>query len=356
MSSSLHNYVTNLARLLHGDRALRPLVAVYYVTTQCNLNCAYCEDFGQRRNTQAWAPLPLEEAVCALRIVRSGVDHLILTGGEPLLHPDIVSLVTRARRELGFRHLTLLTNGLLLPQFEALLSAVDRLVVSLDSTDAGEWSGLLGVPRDVVQSILNNVQSYAGRQHEFGFRMVANCVLTPETLSGARRVLDFGREHGLLVSFSPQAVNNWPRYELLVSDEYVALVHELMAQKRRGAPILGSMAYLHTLLHLPPYSCYPALIPRVMPTGELVYPCWPIEKAGSSHGGRPCNLLEVASWGEALERAVEVYGQPPRVCTSCFQQCYAECSLMQARPLSLLGEWLRYPTSRRGGVATYAPG
>jgi MoaA/NifB/PqqE/SkfB family radical SAM enzyme len=356
MSSSIHNYVTNLARLLRGDRALRPLVAVYYVTTQCNLNCAYCEDFGQRRNTQAWAPLPLEEALRALRIVRSGVDHLILTGGEPLLHPDIVSLVTRARRELGFRHLTLLTNGLLLPQYEALLSAVDRLVVSLDSTDAGEWSGLLGVPRDVVQSILTNVQSYAGRQREFGFRMVANCVLTPETLAGARRVLDFGREHGLLVSFSPQAVNNWPRYELLVSDEYRALVHELMAHKRRGAPILGSMAYLHTLLHLPPYSCYPALIPRVMPTGELVYPCWPIEKAGSSHGGRPCNLLEVASWDEALERAVEVYGRPPRVCTSCFQQCYAECSLMQARPLSLLGEWLRYAASRRGSVATYAPG
>ena len=356
MSSSTLNYVTNLARLLRGDRALRPLVAVYYVTTQCNLNCAYCEDFGQRRNAQAWTPLPLEEALRVLRVVRSGVDHLILTGGEPLLHPEIIPLVTRARRELRFRHITLLTNGLLLPQYEALLSAVDRLVVSLDLTDADGWSGLLGVPRDTVQGILNNVQSYAGRQRELGFRMIANCVLTPETLPGALRVLDFGREHGLLVSFSPQAVNNWPRYELLVSDEYKAFVHELMARKRRGEPILGSMAYLRTLLHLLPYSCYPALIPRVMPNGDLVYPCWPIEKAESSHGGRPCNLLEVASWGEALERAVEVYGQPPRVCTSCFQQCYVECSLMQARPLSLLGEWLRYAASRRGSVATYAPG
>ncbi len=356
MSGSTINYLTNLARLLRGDRVLRPLVAVYYVTTQCNLNCAYCADFGQRRNAQALPPLPLDDALRVLRVVRSGVDHLILTGGEPLLHPDIVPLVTRARRELGFRHITLLTNGLLLPQVEPLLSAVDRLVVSLDSTGADGWSSLLGVPRDLVQTILDNVQSYAGRQRELGFQMVANCVLTPETLPGARGVLDFCREHGLLASFSPQAVNNWPRYELLVSDEYKALLRELIALKRRGAPILGSMAYFHTLLHLPPYSCYPALIPRVMPNGELVYPCWPIERAGSSHGGRPCNLLEVASWGEALARAVEAYGRPPRVCTSCFQQCYAECSLMQARPLSLLGEWLRYPASRRGSVATYAPG
>lgn len=356
MSSSPRNYLTNLARLLWGDRALRPLVAVYYVTTQCNLNCAYCEDFGQRRNAQAVAPLPLDEALRVLRVVRSGVDHLILTGGESLLHPEIVPLVTRARRELGFRHITLLTNGLLLPQCEPLLSAVDRLVVSLDSTDAGRWSGLLGVPADVVRSILANVRAYAGRQREFGFQMVANCVLTPETLSGARQVLDFAREHRLLVSFSPQAVNNWPRYELLASDEYRALVRELMVRKRRGAPILGSMAYLRTILHLLPYSCYPALIPRIMPNGELVYPCWPIEKAGNSHGGRPCNLLEVTSWGEALKRAVKAYGQPPRVCTSCFQQCYVECSLMQSRPLSFLAEWLRYPVSRRGSVATYAPG
>ena len=70
------------------------------------------------------------------------------------------------------------------------------------------------------------MRAYAGRQREFGFRMVANCVLTPETLPGARQVLDFAREHRLLVSFSPQAVNNWPRYELLVSDEYKALVRE----------------------------------------------------------------------------------------------------------------------------------
>jgi len=356
MSSSLHNYLTNLARLLRGDRALRPLVAVYYATTQCNLNCTYCEDFGQRRNAQALPALPLDEALRVLRVIRTGVDHLILTGGEPLLHPDIIPLVIRARRELGFRHLTLLTNGLLLPQCEALLACVDRLVISLDSTDPDQWSSLLGRPHDVAQGILDNVRAYAGRQREFGFRMVANCVLSPETLPGARQVLDFAQEHGLLVSFSPQAVNNWPRYELLVSDEYRALLRDLIASKRRGAPILGSMAYLHTLLHMPPYSCYPALIPRAMPNGELVYPCWPIERAETGHGGRPCNLLDVASWTEALARAVEAYGRPPRVCTSCFQQCYVECALMQARPLSLLGEWLRYPASRRGSVATYAPG
>lgn len=350
------NYVTNLVRLLRGSRVLRPLAAVYYVTTQCNLNCIYCEDFGRRRNAEALPPLPLDDALRLLRVVRSGTDRLILTGGEPLLHPDILPLVTRARREMGFRHLTLMTNGLLLPQQEALLPAVDRLVVSMDSTDPDLWSALIGLPREAAQSIQDNVRQYAQKQRAFGYRLVVNCVLSPETLPGARQVLDFCREHDLLVSFSPQAVNNWPRYELLVSDDYRAFLQKLMDLKRRGAPILGSMAYLRTLAQLRPYSCYPALVPRIMPGGDLVYPCWPIERVGDSHGGRPCNLLETASWTEALARAVELYGPPPRVCTSCFQQCYAEPSLMQARPLSLLAEGLRYRAVRRGRLASYAPG
>ncbi|MEE8389476.1 MAG: radical SAM protein [Anaerolineae bacterium] len=356
MNTSTCNYWSNLVKLLRGDRLLRPLVVTYYVTTHCNLDCVYCEDFGAQRNSQANPSLPLKDALRVLRVIRGSVDSLILTGGEPLLYPEIIPLVTRARRELDFRQLTLLTNGLLLSQHNALLPALDRLVISLDSTDPERWSSIVNVPISTTQAILDNVIAYAHRQREFGYRMIVNCVLTPETLLGAQQVLDFCVEHDLYVSFSPQAVCNWPRYDLLVSSDYKALLAHLIALKRRGSPILGSMTYLRTLLDLRPYSCYPTLVPRVMPNGDLLYPCRPIEKGGGSHGGRPCNLLEVESWDQALAIAADEYGPPPRVCTSCFQQCFAEPSLMQARPLSLLRELLFYPTSRRGRLASYAPG
>lgn len=356
VSSTTRNFGRNLLRLARGDRLLRPLAVVYYVTGQCNLNCTYCEDFGQRRNTQAIPSLGLDAALQVLAVIRSGVDRLILTGGDPLLYPDIIPLVDRARRELKFRHITIQTNGLLLPQAEALLPAVDRLVVSMDSTDPALWSSLVNTPLEIAQTIIDNVQVYAGRQREFGYRLVVNCVLSPETLGGAQQVLDFCAGHDLLVSFSPQSVNNWPRYELLVSPEYQAFLKELTILKRRGAPILGSAAYLGTLAKLRPFSCYPTLIPRILPNGEMLYPCWPIERAGTSHGGRPCNLLDVQSWTEALKIAADVYGPPPRVCTSCFQQCYAEPSLMQSKPVQLLAEMVRYRASRRGQLAGYAPG
>jgi len=352
----VRNYGNNLFKLLRGERMLRPLAITYYVTNHCNLNCCYCEDYGARHNHQAKQPLPLDEATRILEVIRSGTDHIVLTGGEPLLYPDIIPLVRYARHELNFGHITLLTNALLLPDHEAILPYIDRLVVSLDSTDPELWHTMINSPLHIAQAILDNVRTYAQEQREWGYRMGLNCVLTPETLPGAERVVDFCVRHDMFVSFSPQAVHNWPHYDLLVSDDYKAVLERLIALKRRGAPILGSMRYLHTLLALRPYSCYPTLVPRVLTNGDLVYPCRPIEKEGRSHGGRPCNLLEVKSWDQALAIAVGEYGQPPRMCSSCFQQCFAEPSLMQARPLSLLYELLRYPTSRRGGLATYAPG
>jgi MoaA/NifB/PqqE/SkfB family radical SAM enzyme len=360
----MFTYLRNLFKLARGDRHLHPRAVVFYVTGQCNLNCAYCEDFGARRNDGNFAPLPLEQVMKILRVIRSGVDALMLTGGETLTHPDIDEIVVRAKRELKFRELTLISNGLLLPKHEAALSAVDRLIVSLDSTDAAAWSQTIGIPPASAAAIIDNVRRYAEKQHRFGYRMVVNAVLTPETLPAADALLDFCSGIGaggykgppLLISFSPQSYNNWPRYELMVSPEYKAFLEKLIELKRRGAPILASLPYLQTMRDLAPYDCYPTLTPRVLANGYLTYPCRPFEKADNGQGGRPVNLLNVQTWAEAWRIAAAAYGSPPRTCHSCFQQCYTESSLMQARPLVLAWEWLRYPAVRLGNLTTYAPG
>ena len=356
MRQSVRNYWINVGKLLRGDHLLRPLVVTYYVTTHCNLNCAYCEDFGARNNHGAEDPLPLDDASRVLRAVRQATDSIILTGGEPLLYPDIVPLITQAKHQLGFRDITMLTNGSLLRQAEVVLPLLDRLVVSLDTVDPVQASQITGVPATMSTTILDNVRTFADRQKELGFRLIINCVLTPESLAGAQSMLDFCVEHGLLVSFSPQAVHNWPHYELLVSTEYHTFLSQLVEQKMRGAPVLGSTVYLRTMSQMAPFTCYPTLVPRVMPNGDLLYPCRPIEREKGSHGGRSSNLLRTPDWEQALGAAITRYGKPPRICTSCFQQCFAEPSLMQARPLALLQEMLRHPASRRGTVWTYAPG
>lgn len=365
-------YLSNLLKLARNDRHLRPRVAVFYVTGQCNLNCAYCEEFGARRNEQNPTPLPLEQVMKILRVIRTGMDSLWLTGGEPFTHPDIDEIVVRAKRDLKFRELTLITNGLLLPKHEPALPSIDRLIVSLDSTDAQAWSLTIGVPPASAKSILDNIRRYTREQKKFGYQMIVNAVVTPETINESPRSDDFSRsgrlksslhgllsfciEHNLLISFSPQSFNNWPRYELMVSPEYKAFIQNLLKLKNEGAPILGSRAYFKNMLELAPFDCYPTLVPRILANGDLTYPCRPFEKADNGQGGRPVNLLTVQTWDEAWQTAYATYGQPPRTCHSCFQQCYTEPSLIQAHPLMMGWEWLRYSAVRRGRLTTYAPG
>jgi MoaA/NifB/PqqE/SkfB family radical SAM enzyme len=348
-------YLQNLLKLSWRERTLYPLVAVYYVTTQCNLNCAYCEDFGARRNQQAETIPRTEQVHKILSVIRSGVPRLWLTGGEPLLAPHLPDLLRIARNKLKFREITLISNGTMLSQNLEILRYLDRLVVSLDSVDAGELNRINLTPLP-VGDVLTGIERAAALQKSNNFRMILNAVLTPETLSGFDGLLEFCTQNKVLLSVSPQSYNNWPRYELLVSRAYRALIERIVALKKRGAPILGSIAYLKTMLDLQPYTCYPTLMPRILPDGWLLYPCRPMEKEDGEQGGRAVNLREVSSWEAAWNIAQVTYGEAPAACGSCFQQCYAEPSLLQSRPLTFLWERLRYGPSRVINLSTYAPG
>ncbi len=346
-------YARNLLKIARDQRSLHPRLAMYYITTHCNLNCAYCEDFGARRNESASAPPGLETAQKILRVIRGGVPRLWLTGGEPLLVPYLPELLEYAQRGLNFQEITLITNGTLLSQRLEILPYLDRLVISLDSSDPLALAAV-NLPLPYAEAALAAARQAAQLQKEHRFRLIVNAVLTPETLPGLDALLDFCTRQNIWLSFSPQSFNNWPRYELLAAPEYRAFLERVLTAKQGGAPILGSRAYLKTLLEQTPYDCYPTLTPRILPGGWLVYPCRPMEKAGAEQGGRAVNLLEVDTWQQAWEAAQNRYGEPPSACQSCFQQCYAEPSLMQSRLLEMLAERLFY--SRGLDLTTYAPG
>ncbi len=380
---SMLTYLGNLLKITRGDYTLDPHIAVYYVTMQCNLNCAYCEDFGSRRNQLVTPAPPLEDAKRILMVIRSGVDRLWLTGGEPLMHPQLVDLLTYARQDLKFREISLITNGTLLANVVArsgasrhdeaipahhpgldtgekstrptrpagsFLSLLNNLIISLDSTDP-QALNTVSVPDSYAETVIANAREAASLQKEHDFKLILNAVITPETLPDMDKLLAFCTENNAQISFSPQSVNNLPRYELVTSKEYRAFIERVIELKKHGAPILGSISYFKILLDQIPYECYPTLVPRILPDGWLSYPCRPMEKAGSEQGGRAVNLLSVDTWEEAWTIARHKYGDAPTSCVSCFQQCYAEPSLMQARPLEYLAERIR-----GNDLILYAPG
>jgi len=122
------------------------------------------------------------------------------------------------------------------------------------------------------------------------------------------------------------------------------LIRDVIQMKDAGRSVIGSRVYLEHMLEFDEFQCYPTVNVRVLQNGDLVYPCRPIADQKDGRGGVAVNLLEVAEFQEAFDRSVERFGEPPLGCRSCFQQCFAEPSLLIARPDRAFGEFLRYLT------------
>lgn len=124
-------------RALLLDRRERPLRTLRVsVTDRCNLRCAYC----MPEETYAWLRdvrvLRFEELATLARAFASlGVDHLRLTGGEPLVRRELPALVALLAAVPGIRQRSLTTNGVLLAPLARELRAagLTRVTVSLDT-------------------------------------------------------------------------------------------------------------------------------------------------------------------------------------------------------------------------------
>lgn len=132
-----------LAELRVRDQRGRPLHDLRIsVMDRCNLRCPYCmpgETFHERyRFLGSQERLSFEEIVRVARLmVRLGVRKLRLTGGEPLLRPNLTDLIGDLSAIDGVEDIALTTNGTLLAKhaFELHAAGLRRVTVSLDSLD-----------------------------------------------------------------------------------------------------------------------------------------------------------------------------------------------------------------------------
>jgi cyclic pyranopterin phosphate synthase len=110
------------------------------MTDRCDFRCVYCMPEHMTFLPKADL-LTLEETerLCAAFIAK-GVERIRLTGGEPLVRRNVMTLVEKlgARIGNGLKELTLTTNGSQLSRFARDLAAagVKRINVSLDTRDS----------------------------------------------------------------------------------------------------------------------------------------------------------------------------------------------------------------------------
>ncbi len=113
------------------------------VTDKCNLRCRYCmpeEGICKKEHTDM---LTEDEIIQAVEAAASlGITKIRITGGEPLVKKNIVSICRRAAAVDGIREVCLTTNGIGLKQLAKPLkeAGVRRINLSLDSLQPDKYA------------------------------------------------------------------------------------------------------------------------------------------------------------------------------------------------------------------------
>ncbi len=129
------------------------------VTDRCNLRCAYC-------TAESVPHLPHDEILSyeeIRRVVQAavglGMRRVRLTGGEPLVRPNLSTLVKLLYQIEGIDDIALTTNAILLSRYAAELKAagLKRVNISLDTFKADKFKQITG--GDKLKDVLSGIET-----------------------------------------------------------------------------------------------------------------------------------------------------------------------------------------------------
>lgn len=170
------------------------------VTDRCNLRCVYCMPSCGIKALPHEAILRFEEIIEVVRFaVGQGVHKVRITGGEPLVRKDIVSLVALLARIEGIKDLAMTTNAVLLEKFAKPLAdaGLQRVNISLDSIEPATYKQI--TRGGDIQAVFRGIEAAKAAGLE---PIKVNCVVKNSSDEPhAQKVKDWAVNHGLLVRF-----------------------------------------------------------------------------------------------------------------------------------------------------------
>ena len=130
------------------------------ITELCNLRCRYCmpEDGVCKKAHEQM--LTEDEMIMAVEAAASlGIRKLRITGGEPLVKKNVLSICERAANVPGIKEVCITTNGILLPKMAKDLrkAGVSRVNISLDTLDPEKFAYVTRIGK--LEDAMNGIQA-----------------------------------------------------------------------------------------------------------------------------------------------------------------------------------------------------
>jgi|WetSurMetagenome_2_1015567.scaffolds.fasta_scaffold00267_25 MoaA/NifB/PqqE/SkfB family radical SAM enzyme len=135
------------------------------VHSSCNYKCAYCYRKEPGAAAMPSGPMPVEAFEKIVPILKRMCWSVSLScAGEPLLHPELGSILEIVNRELAGLDVSMVTNGYLLGEKARgiiLKSVLSRVSVSIDTVNPDLYARLCGCGPGALETVLGNITAFA---------------------------------------------------------------------------------------------------------------------------------------------------------------------------------------------------
>jgi MoaA/NifB/PqqE/SkfB family radical SAM enzyme len=242
-----------------------PIILTHSVTSACNCRCRICNIWKKKPNANELTAREIFRMLDEAK--RLNFVAYVAWGGEPLLRPDIVDILSHAHH-LGF-YTSIITNGTLLKgKAEEIAKVVDLTWVSLDydSEYHSEIRGFAGNFGKTMEGIRELKLA--------GGRVAVNCVLSRLNIDAVGKMGELAKKHQLKLSFDPMEVFPGSNEEYgLAPSQRKKMFSEVADLKEKGYPILNSYEYARNQANLT-YSCAQPFIFLDVSEDGKIRPFW----------------------------------------------------------------------------------
>jgi hopanoid biosynthesis associated radical SAM protein HpnH len=255
-ASMTRSFIKNTAE----RRKIFPLVLMLEPTHRCNLTCAGCDRI--RLHGKDY-PRDLSIDECMAAVVESGAPVITITGGEPLLYPDLNLLITNVLAHK--RHIYLCSNGLLMDGFLDTIEPGPSLTLNIHMDGMEDTHDRIVCSPGTFKIALAAIK----KARKLGFRVSTNTSVYKNTdineLEELFRLLKDADVTGILIApaFSYETVED----DIFLERDEIAEKFSSMMPLFKKYPFINSPIYLDFLAGKRDMKCTPWGNPTRNPLG-----------------------------------------------------------------------------------------